>query len=72
MSNGIVMAKTKKNRETKCKISLTEIIILFSIVNNNTVVLDQTKAMTKILINGIFRKVKGYKQQRTPNNIITS
>ncbi len=66
------MAKTKKNRDTKCKISLTEMIILFSIVNNNTVVLDQTKEMTKILINGIFRKVKGYKKQRNPNNTITS
>ena len=72
MSNGIVMAKTKKNRETKCKISLTEIIILFSTVNNNTVVIDQTKAMTIILIKGMLLKVKGYRQQITPNNIITS
>ena len=72
ISNGIVMAKTKKNRATKCKISLTEIKILFSRINNNIVVVDQTKAMTTILIKGILRKVKGYKKQRIPNNIITS
>ena len=72
MSNGIVMAITKKNRETKCKISLTEIIILFSRVSNNIVVIDQTKAMTIILVKGMLLKVKGYRQQITPNNIITS
>ena len=72
ISNGIVIAKTKKNRATKCKISLEEITILFSRVSNNIVVIDQTKAMTIILIKGMLLKVKGYRQQRIPNNIITS
>ena len=48
MSKGIVIAKTNKNRTTKCKISFREITTSFSTTNNNIVLIDQTKEIITV------------------------
>ena len=59
ISKGIVMAKTNRNRDINCKITLYVIGMLFSNTNNNIVLMVHIKEITNILLNGTCLKPKG-------------
>ena len=59
ISKGIVMAKTNKNRDIKCKTIFCVIGMLFSNTNYNIVLIVHIKEITNILLNGTFLKPKG-------------
>ena len=70
ISKGIVMAKTNRNRDINCKITLYVIGMLFSSTNNNIVLIVHTKEIINILLKGSLLKPKGYSKESTPENMI--
>ena len=70
ISNGIVIAKTNKNRDNNCNTIFCEIGISFSSTNKSMVLTVQTKEIMKILLKGISLNPKGYKTESKPTTTI--